>query len=634
MNNDLVLERALTHEDCDYAYTPFGKNTYGLYLSWDKFPGPIWYQYPDEESGPDMSTFLHAFTQSTNPATIFVSACPLQTEVFSDASKLQIQDWLWECSKHKQCPQQFDAVLPKRVIEVAPPDCPHKPRIFITDGHRGKYVALSYCWGKLFQGQLKQSNLKDYCTGLDLHRLPQTIQDAIAVTRSLSIPYLWVDALCIIQDSADDKVSEISKMDGIYMDSFITITAACAENVTQGFLHSRSQSPQLCTIPFRLGEGNFGTISIGYLRESEYDENSEPINTRAWTLQEGLLAPRYLNYASHTLQWRCKAAAENLGYSIYPNPSSTSLYHLSQPALDAGEALEKWLHLVQVYSKRSATLSSDKLTAISALSKQYSSTLGSQYFAGIWSFAFLRQLAWEPDYYAATLKGANNTRPSNRPSTYRAPSWSWASVDGPICYAGDIQEETEPFKCQVMSCMTELKSAELPFGEVTGGILRMTCVLRQAWRRAQEPDILVLGDEDKINAWIHYTCKTCVGKDPYDSDDDDSDDKDSDDKDSDDKDSDDKDSDDKDPDDNDSDDNDLDYNVFGTGFDIIMACRDRGDELLPMMMVCLPLFLVYDSNVWGLLLQRVGENTFKRVGSFCSEISLFDHLPQVEITIL
>jgi hypothetical protein len=111
-------------------------------------------------------------------------------------------------------------ILPTPVIEVAPVGSPDKPRLLVTAGKKRRYAALSYCWGSNSYGELKRSHLNKYLQHLDVGALPQTLRNAIAVTKSISVPYLWVDALCILQDSEEDKSHGISMMEWIYRDSW------------------------------------------------------------------------------------------------------------------------------------------------------------------------------------------------------------------------------------------------------------------------------------------------------------------------------------------------------------------------------------------------------------------------------
>lgn len=100
------------------------------------------------------------------------------------------------------------------------------PRLEELKGQRDLYATLSYCWGTKDQVQLTKANHDLFSIDLPAHLLSKTIQDAIKVTRALSIEYLWVDALCIIRDSPEDKSRELAAMGDIHAQSTITIGAA------------------------------------------------------------------------------------------------------------------------------------------------------------------------------------------------------------------------------------------------------------------------------------------------------------------------------------------------------------------------------------------------------------------------
>ena len=94
--------------------------------------------------------------------------------------------------------------MPKRVIEIDQTS-PSLRAWLSTDAPAAPYVALSYCWGGDQMAKTVKSRVTDYEKDIPLHTLPQTIQDAIVVTRGIGLRYLWVDAMCIIQDDGDDN---------------------------------------------------------------------------------------------------------------------------------------------------------------------------------------------------------------------------------------------------------------------------------------------------------------------------------------------------------------------------------------------------------------------------------------------
>ncbi|KAF2799255.1 hypothetical protein K505DRAFT_266024, partial [Melanomma pulvis-pyrius CBS 109.77] len=119
--------------------------------------------------------------------------------------------------------------MPSRLIDVG--DSTSKTLLlYLTNDVSVDYVALSYCWGPQAQKQiLTQYNSSEWRSkGLSIVPLPRTIQDAVTVTRGLGLRYLWVDSLCIIQDSQEDIEQEIGKMQYVYENAYVTVVAADA----------------------------------------------------------------------------------------------------------------------------------------------------------------------------------------------------------------------------------------------------------------------------------------------------------------------------------------------------------------------------------------------------------------------
>lgn len=131
--------------------------------------------------------------------------------------------------------------LPTRVIDVGTGDIKIEPRLLISGNRRAKYATLSHCWeeGRCQPLQTTSRNFKDHEKEIHFHSLPQTFQDAIIVARKLGFRYIWIDSLCIIQDSPKDWQMECTKMADIYRYSSVTIAGAGASDSHAGFLQQR-----------------------------------------------------------------------------------------------------------------------------------------------------------------------------------------------------------------------------------------------------------------------------------------------------------------------------------------------------------------------------------------------------------
>ncbi|KLJ05883.1 hypothetical protein EMPG_10684 [Blastomyces silverae] len=469
------------------------------------------------KGGGGSALFLHAFTTAQDPASAYVTARPLRTDTNSDAARVQIREWLKDCKEHTCCRTLHeDSILPTRVIEVSPPGRQYA-RVLESKYLSGRYATLSYCWGKEGFPNLTRSNYVKLTEELDEETLPPTIRDALATTRTLSIPYLWVDALCIIQDSEEDKAKEMAQMKEVYASSALTIVAASAEGVSAGFLYPRVHQEICYTIPVRLQPDVFGTMSVNELDAVCYDERLEPISKRGWTMQEQLLSSSVLTFTARTMMWRCRGGIKTFGDSLYfPHDLDagyndndekyslnlhTLLLNPEEACADKDRALSCWLRLVTAYSIRVTSLERDRLNALAGLASHpsFSHALGPSYLAGLWQYSLARQLTWRTSTWHRSL-GEDESFTIERPARYQAPSWSWASLKGGIVHFGfsygEEEEETIPrVICEILDCSTTPAFPELnPFGEILSAQLRLRAPARKAWFKPSTSNIFVLSD--------------------------------------------------------------------------------------------------------------------------------------------
>ncbi|CZR54151.1 uncharacterized protein PAC_04034 [Phialocephala subalpina] len=143
-------------------------------------------------------------------------------------------------------PNLMDTIIVKRWIRnTATPRCrPESSNV--QEGNMKPYVpgeeevfgygALSYCWGYCQNFTTTKASLPNYILSIDFNALPRTLKDAVTTTRNLGLRYLWVDALCIVQDDREDKDAEITRMGNVYQNAIITIVAANSPGVECGFL--------------------------------------------------------------------------------------------------------------------------------------------------------------------------------------------------------------------------------------------------------------------------------------------------------------------------------------------------------------------------------------------------------------
>ena len=239
-----------------------------------------------------------------NPAASAISTRPIDLDPLSPQNIDLVKTWIHECTNiHPQCPRPEPATLPRRVIDVRDLQGDEsRVKLYISNNDLGSYVALSYCWGGPQTYSLTTKTIESFQKGIELCKLPATIRDAIRVTKLIKQPYLWVDALCIVQDSDDDKEEDIAQMHEIYSNAIVTISATTANNCQGGFLAQQSSihdSPIL--VPYMCPTGEYGCIQLRHYLQVN---NQEALEQRAWALQERCLSPRVLAFRS-VLWWQC-----------------------------------------------------------------------------------------------------------------------------------------------------------------------------------------------------------------------------------------------------------------------------------------------------------------------------------------
>ncbi|KAF2747212.1 HET-domain-containing protein [Sporormia fimetaria CBS 119925] len=427
---------------------------------------------------------------------------PVNRDVASPDALRLARMWLEECAEHDKeshrlCPVAEDiSFTPRRLLEIkATSDSAFNVRLVETSPHEHfRYACLSYCWGGDQPVKTTKETLSQRQHGIPFHLLPRTLQDAITVTHSLHLTHLWIDCLCIIQDSTTDMTTELRTMPKIYTNAHVTISASSASTCYEGFLQPRHASPSAScddiTLAYELSPDVLGTV---HLFEDETVLVKDPISKRAWTLQERRLSPRFLDFSSQQLKWMCASRAYHDGGLPSAMYDTDARVHDVQTAHRNGADVESvvfrtWTSIIDDYTQRFLAFPENKLTALAALASQIADKLhGISYLAGLWNVYLAPQLLWRLW-----------DRPERRVE-YRAPSWSWASVEGWVMLEREAHRERVAL--EVVECGTVLKDEAFAHGPVVGGRLVVQGRLIAAgWFVNRESGLAVRGDieEDDI----------------------------------------------------------------------------------------------------------------------------------------
>ncbi|PMD26414.1 HET-domain-containing protein [Hyaloscypha hepaticicola] len=393
-----------------------------------------------------------------------------------------IQNWLSCCvEQHPKCkPTTVARKLPKRLLHVCSFDDSDDIRLVESETilDKAEYVALSHCWGPPEKQPLRTTR----CTLVDRQQrirfvdLPLTFQDAVKICRNINQQFLWIDSLCIVQDDSDDWAEQASEMASIYGCSYVTLAALSSEDGTQGC--RIRQRPRYKGILSHYQDFDIDTYCIrcfdswpaswqyeygdGVYRSEDFGTN--PLRKRAWTLQERELPVRSVHFSQGQLLWQCRTMR---GSSELPwttteeeddddSPPALVIYRDQEEYHDLefkAYQRNRWFQLIEDYSSRHLTKEMDRLPALAGLADDFAQMHQDgdcEYLAGIWSSHLPSALLWN----------SVASRP-RRPQAYRAPSWSWASLEGASSYDSQrlsnerLQDQSEsgfPFKVISWDC--------------------------------------------------------------------------------------------------------------------------------------------------------------------------------------
>lgn len=413
-----------------------------------------------------------------------------------DLMKAVIQDCQ---TNHPTCTAvRNSSVMPTRLLDVSPSDDTNVVKIVpgADSSVLGtSYICLSHCWGSVppdAPWKLMQARKSTYMAKIDMSILPLTFRQAIQYTRDLGQKYLWIDSLCIIQDSAEDWASEASKMASIYANSLVTISSASASS-SEGCILQRDSKivePVILSLEPDIENGR-----KAYIFHSVPDEKqlqlSVPVAKRAWCLQERRLTVRTVQFTHYQWIWTCKTATTSERILRKLNTNSGPLNAIGQPGLTYYEMnddsmrmitredgaiaddseVQRWKTLrkdhdsfyraVQDFTRCDITFSTDRLPAFAGLAQRQQTLVPDTYLAGLWKNDLLYGLMWKSD-----------AAPSTRPPKYIAPSWSWASLNNSVTFDG-FMNYPDHLSPRLIDVSISLSSHDT-FGMVTAGHLRLS----------------------------------------------------------------------------------------------------------------------------------------------------------------
>ncbi|KAF2036010.1 HET-domain-containing protein [Setomelanomma holmii] len=380
----------------------------------------------------------------------------------------QIRSWVETCdATHEDCMKRRKSTpkakrfAPTRLLDISgPPQTPIRLIETSKTSVQGPYCSLSHCWGPKpeFIRLLNDNRKRHLSEGVGWHLLPKNFQEAIEVARTLDVGYIWIDSLCIIQDSSADWGHEAGLMHQVYRNSYCNIAIVDAPDSDKGAFRVRDPE-EIVPVRYRpkVESAYFGENTWAVLPENLWDRGllQSSLYARGWVFQaERMLSPRILHFARKQIFWDCPSlsACETLPAGLPPpmdhaaGPDRHWRGRLQEPEdnheMLAGandQSMEAfWKTAVEKYTSCNLTKGGDKLIAMWGIAKLVRDAMNVEYGNGLFEENLEDQLAWR------VAKCVLTQRPSESKEWKLArniPSWSWASMDGTIMVADRLSDQ-------------------------------------------------------------------------------------------------------------------------------------------------------------------------------------------------
>ncbi|KAF2015732.1 HET-domain-containing protein, partial [Aaosphaeria arxii CBS 175.79] len=335
--------------------------------------------------------------------------------------------WIAYCEQHhdgcQHASKQAETDMPMIFIDV-------KKRKLARLSSRTRYFALSYVWGKVQQFLLTQASadrlMVDYSLDDHWKEISAVLIDAMLLVQALGEQYLWVDTLCIIQDSPA-RFEDIGRMDKIYRGAVCTLIAMDGQDASSslpGVLPNSRNTAVFC---------KNGNVHIGRKRSELASVFRESLyERRAWTFQERFLSIRRLYFTNEQVYFHCENALwsedryEYFQQSVDPLGLSPSLtWTPGETNMSHKEMRYAYYQLARQYSQRLFSYEKDRLNAFGGITSSMIREWSWPFSCGIPIPSLDGSLLW----MSSELKPA---RVASDDESLILPTWSWASITGGV----------------------------------------------------------------------------------------------------------------------------------------------------------------------------------------------------------
>ncbi|KAI0546186.1 heterokaryon incompatibility protein-domain-containing protein [Xylaria curta] len=482
---------------------------------------------------------VDVFTTRDNAASHLIHNRPINRFPGSIENLGLARQWLQKCrDSHAKCKEVAQTYMPLRVLRISSGCNSCDFCITIETKTKGEaidpYAALSYCWGGDQPYKTTKARMESGNVSLEWCKLPKSLQDAIKITSAVGLQYLWADSLCIVQDDEEDKALQIADMARVYSQATITIIASRASRAVDGFLgeiNLKAQTRLAVRLPFRC-PGQEQTVGTAYLTCIEGGrDRGEPIDFRAWTLQERYLSKRVLEFGSLQTHWTCTTSSTTAsppdrtvanssdsyadGWKWNPNSEGydSQMVYLHTDLLadlvyftkqrSSAAWVREWLHsrwqtVLNEYTPRLLSVPTDRILGISGVAEIFLSHLRKEgqdeteeYLAGMWKSSLPSMLCW----HTVVARGVERSKPENSDphdstegvrgrlqisKAYQGPSWSWTGINSHVEFIFGRACDRD-CRTVLLDTDTRLANASAKCGFVTSAVLTLKGRMRRSF---------------------------------------------------------------------------------------------------------------------------------------------------------
>ena len=397
--------------------------------------------------------------------------------------------WLRQCiDNHGECNSQGEQIsksdeLPTRLIDIGEGPGKLEPRLFYPSASASptddlQYLTVSHSWHATgVTEKLTTENESEWLQGIPIEKLSPNFRDAMTITRRLGYRYIWIDSLCIIQDSREDWEREVPTMTNVYGRTTCNI-AMVGKAGDEGCFRQRNP---LVAFPCRLYESDgkpnrlYAFIEGSnrkFSRGPDEIVGSFPLLKRGWAVQEALLSPRTIFFGDREVYFHCtkQTMSESWPVALDPhirhyNPRFLGFSKVRgfrefgqifeqswkekfkgiqldikderRAAMAAKNFLKRsrqlramWNRFLLYYTDTSLTFTTDRLAAVIGLAEAVQKFTGLTYIpeAGTFKEFLPLDLLWYRNFRSVDLFWRKS------PTGTNAPSWSWAANEGDVLF--------------------------------------------------------------------------------------------------------------------------------------------------------------------------------------------------------